>query len=357
MGGSSTASNSSTCGQCPGLELLYEQSRLPLVTVYSAVFVLALPANGLAAGLALLAARRGNVLAVYIFCLALCELLYVGTLPLWALYIQNKHRWALARRTCRLTAFVFFCNMYASILLLCCMACDRALALAHPLASRARRRPLTAALVCTVVLVLVGVVHGQVLVGLPEVGRNDTCFDELPIDATTAGYYYARFALGFAVPLGVLAAATWSIRRSVQRSLGLSAACKARARRLAAAVLLLFLGCFAPYHVVLLLRAAAYSYYHDCCPTLCAFEKRLYTAFVAFLCLCTVSSVADPVLYVLVSDHLRQEAGRLRGCWWLTSRGTEVTQLTGSKDLEEPRSPGAPSGGQLCPLDSLYEDI
>ncbi|XP_066130363.1 probable G-protein coupled receptor 132 [Saccopteryx bilineata] len=315
----------------------YEASRVLVVVVYSAVCVLGLPANCLTAWLTLLQALQGSVLAVYLFCLALCELLYASTLPLWVLYVQNQHRWALGPWACKVTGYVFFCNLYVSILFLCCVSCDRFVAVVYALESRGRRRRSTAVLISLSVFLLVGLVHSPVF----EMEDEGTCFEKVPLDDRTARYYYARFTVGFALPLSVIAFTNHRIFQSIKRSEGLSAAQKARVRHTAIAVVVIFLACFAPYHLVLLTKAAAFSYYSGHSGSTCAFEVSLCTVSVVFLCLTTVNSVADPIIYVLATDHSRQEVSRIRGKWKSWSTKTEMVKLTWSKDSEEVRPPAS----------------
>lgn len=59
-------------------------------------------------------------------------------------------------------------------------------------------------------------------------------------------------------------------------------------------------GLLRPHHLVLLIKAAAFSYARQ--DPVCAFEIRLYTASVVFLSLATVNSVADPIIYVLAAN-------------------------------------------------------
>lgn len=323
----------------------FEESRVFAVAVYSGVCALGLPANCLTAGLALREARRGSVLAVYLCGLALCELLYAATLPLWVLYVQNRHCWTLGLWACRATAYVFFCNLYVSILLLCCISCDRFVAVVYALESRGRRRRRTAALLSAAAFLLVGLVHYPVF----QMDGGGTCFETLPVDDRVARYYYSRFALGFALPLCVIAVTNHRIFRAVGRSAGLSTARKARVRHTAMAVVAIFLACFAPYHLVLLLKAAAFSYYGGDRDALCRLEARVCTASVVFLCLTTVNSVADPILYVLATDHSRQEVSRIRRKWTVWSARTEAAKLTCLKDSEERPSPVSLAGSCLLP--------
>ncbi|XP_011376023.1 probable G-protein coupled receptor 132 isoform X1 [Pteropus vampyrus] len=315
--------------------LSFEVSRVFVVAVYCSVFSLGLPANCLTAWLTLLQALQGNVLAVYLFCLALCELLYASTLPLWVIYVQNQHRWTLGPGACKVTGYIFFCNLYVSILFLCCVSCDRFVAVVYALESRGRRRQRTAVLVCVSVFLLVGLVHYPVF----QMDVKDTCFETAPPNGQIARYYYLRFAVGFALPLSIIAFTNHRIFRSVRRSEGLSPAQKAGVKRTAIAVVAIFLVCFAPYHLVLLAKAAAFSYYGGDAGPLCAFETRLCTVSVMFLCLSTVNSVADPIIYVLATGHSRQEVSRIHREWKERYSHTDAAELARSKGSGEAQSP------------------
>ncbi|XP_004645469.2 probable G-protein coupled receptor 132 [Octodon degus] len=350
----------------------FNDSRVTLLVVYSVVCALGLPANCLTAWLTLLQVLQGNVLAVYLFCLALCELLYISTLPLWVVYIQNQHQWTLGLRACRVTAYIFFCNIYISILLLCCISCDRFTAVVYALEIRGRRRRRTAVLICTGIFVLVGLVYQPVFY---MEAVNGTCFEPLRMNTSIAGYHYARFAVGFALPLCVIAFTNHRISHSIKLSGGLTTAQKARVKHSALAVVLIFLICFAPYHVVLLVKAAAFSYHRGDRDAVCALETSLYTASVVFLCLSTVNSVADPIIYVLATDHSRQEVAKIHQGWKKWSMKIEDTRLSQWKDSEEMHSPptlahnctfptpGDPPGpqpaewGSLCSLEIPTEEF
>nr|XP_008506002.1 PREDICTED: probable G-protein coupled receptor 132 [Equus przewalskii]XP_008506003.1 PREDICTED: probable G-protein coupled receptor 132 [Equus przewalskii]XP_008506004.1 PREDICTED: probable G-protein coupled receptor 132 [Equus przewalskii]XP_008506005.1 PREDICTED: probable G-protein coupled receptor 132 [Equus przewalskii]XP_008506006.1 PREDICTED: probable G-protein coupled receptor 132 [Equus przewalskii] len=319
----------------------FEESRVFLVVVYGAVCALGLPANCLTAWLTLLQALQGNVLAVYLFCLALCELLYISTLPLWILYIWKQHRWTLGLWACKVTGYIFFCNLYVSILFLCCISCDRFMAVVYALESRGRRQQKTAILISASVFVLVGLVHYPVF----QMEEKGTCFETLPMTSKIASYYYSRFTVGFAIPLAIIAFTNQRIFRSVKLSVGLSAARKAKVKNLATAVVVIFLVCFAPYHVVLLIKAIAFSYYQGDEDSVCAFEGSLYTVSVVFLCLSTVNSVADPIIYVLASRS-RQEAFGIHKVWKKWSTKMDVTC---SKDSEEVQLPMSLANGHMSP--------
>ncbi|KAL6088045.1 hypothetical protein STEG23_021279 [Scotinomys teguina] len=303
------------------------------MVVYSVVCMLGLPANCLTAWLTLLQVLQRNVLAVYLFCLSLSELLYISTLPLWILYIRNQHNWNLGSQACKVTAYIFFCNIYVSILLLCCISCDRYLAVVYALESRGHRHQKTAIFISVCVFALVGLVNYPVF-NVPM--EKSSCFEPLRMDTQIATYHYLRFTFGFAVPLVTLVFTNHQVFRSINLSTSLSAAQKAKVKRLVITVVTIFLVCFAPYHLVLLIKAVSFSLSRGDTAAVCAFENRLYTVSVVFLCLSTVNSVADPIIYVLVTDHSRQEVSRIHTGWKNWSTKTDVTYL---KDSEDTRSP------------------
>lgn len=360
---STSVPSSETC------HVSYEESRVVLVVVYSAVCLLGLPANCLTAWLTLLQVLQRNVLAVYLFCLSLCELLYISTVPLWIIYIQNQHKWNLGPQACKVTAYIFFCNIYISILLLCCISCDRYMAVVYALESRGHRHQRTAVTISACVILLVGLVNYPVFDMKVE---KSFCFEPLRMNSKIAGYHYLRFTFGFAIPLGILAFTNHQIFRSIKLSDSLSAAQKNKVKRSAIAVVTIFLVCFAPYHVVLLVKAASFSFYQGDMDAVCAFESRLYTVSMVFLCLSTVNSVADPIIYVLGTDHSRQEVSRIHTGWkkWSTK-----TYVTCSKDSEETHlptelsntytfpNPAHPPGSQpaklglLCSPERLPEEL
>ncbi|KAK5879509.1 hypothetical protein CesoFtcFv8_022617 [Champsocephalus esox] len=286
-------------------ELPYGEARLPLLLLYTAVLTVGLPANLLTVGLTWLQVRRNNVLAVYLLSLSLCDLTYLSTLPLWAVYVSAGHCWPWSSLACKLTGYVFFTNMYISISLLCCVSCDRYVAVVFSLESIGLRRQRLAALLVLAVVLLVGAAHLPVFTmreGDAAEGER-RCFE--PSGAVT-GFSYVRFLLGFLLPLLVLLGANRGVLSSVRHSTGLRRQQKQRVGRLAAAVVLLFLVCFGPYHVILLLRAAPPL---RATPPLqaCLMERRLYTSYIVALGLSTVNSAANPLLYVLSSTSIRRD--------------------------------------------------
>ncbi|CAJ1077843.1 probable G-protein coupled receptor 132b [Xyrichtys novacula] len=298
-------------------ELPFEDGRLPLVFLYSAVLAVGFPANVLTVYLTWLQMKRKNVLGVYLWSLSMCDLIYLCTLPLWAIYVGANHEWPWSSMVCKLTGYIFFNNMYISIFLLCCISCDRYVAVIYSIESRGLRRRRFAFLITIAITLVVAVGHTPVFTmqeGDVEEGEH-RCFEPSQSSATVTGFNYARFIIGFLLPLLVLVVTNRGVLANVQRSTGLHQKQKERVRWLAVAVVVLFLVCFAPYHIILLVRAVLFHF-----PQLdngtCLFERTLYTPYTISLGLSTINSAINPILYVLSSDNIRKELrrGLLQAC-------------------------------------------
>nr|XP_033806671.1 probable G-protein coupled receptor 132 [Geotrypetes seraphini] len=291
----------------------YEYSAKAIVATYSIVFALGVPANCLTAWLTMLNIRRHNVLSVYLFSLSITELMYLSTLPLWMMYIQNGHQWKYGSAACKITGYIFFNNIYISISILCCISIDRFVGVVYSLESRGIRLQKTAKAIVGSIYLVVALVYIPVFYMTEgETSNHTTCFETLPMQSTVASFNYARFMIGFVIPLMILIFTNWKITKTIRISDSLDEQQKAKVKHLAIAIIAIFLICFAPYHAVLLIRAILFSLYPN---NTCWFEEKIYTISAMFLCLATVNSVADPFIYVLVSENVRKDICRGLSKW------------------------------------------
>lgn len=315
----------------------YSQDRIPLVVLYSTVLVVGLPANLATVYLTFLQVRRKNVLGIYLLSLSLCDLTYLLTLPLWGVYVSSGHQWPFSSLACKVTGYVFFNNMYISIFLLCCISADRYVAVVYAVESRGLRRQRLAAAICVAVWLVVALGHMPVFTMREgEAGRGARhCFEPGQSTASVTGFNYARFCVGFAAPLAVLAGTNRAILANVQASTGLRPCQKEKVRYLAVAVVLLFLVCFGPYHIILLMRAITFHFPQQ---ETCHFENRVYTPYTISLGLSTVNSAVNPILYVLSSDNIRREIARGlaslrdRTVFWQCSTDSSQHKMNNSSD-------------------------
>lgn len=312
-----TEINGNLSTNCP---LPYDEGRIPLLVLYITVLLVGLPANIATIYLTIRKVQRNNVLAIYLLSLSLTDFTYLLTLPVWAVYVSNSHRWQWSPLACQVTGYVFFTNMYISIFLLCCISIDRYIAVIYALETHGLRHQKLATFVSIAVSGVVGLGHAPVF-SMPmnnHAQGQDRCFEPSQSTATITGYNYARFSVGFLAPLVVLIYTNHRILAGIRASASITVHQKQKVRRLVMVVVLLFLLCFGPYHILLLLRAISFHF-----PSLhgdCHFEQHVYTPYVISLGLSTINSAANPVLYMLSSDNIKIEiqgcvTGLRRRCW------------------------------------------
>ncbi|XP_061469264.1 probable G-protein coupled receptor 132 isoform X2 [Rhineura floridana] len=297
---------------CNSTDMPYEDSRHLLVVVYSIVFIVGIPTNCLTALLTLIQIGKGTITAIYLFGLSLCELMYLSTIPLWIIYVQNDHKWTMGTLSCKVTGYIFFCNIYISILLLCCVSVDRYVAVVYALESRGIRRQRIAAVVTVALFGTVAVIYCPVFFRDDIQDLNSTTCYETPLNSHLVYYNITRFLVGFLIPFALLLFMNYKIFQSIKSSCSLSPSQKAKVKYLAIAIISIFVVCFAPHHFVLLVKSVLFFLYPD---EMCRFERDIYTTSVVFLCFSTANSVADPFIYVLVSENAQREIDRIfRAC-------------------------------------------
>lgn len=287
-----------------------------LMSTYIIAFIFGLIFNVITLGPIWQQMRRQNVLGVFLLNLSISDILFLFTMPLWINYYRWDHHWQLGVVSCSIAGFFYYSNMYISIYLLCCISVDRCLMVTFPLRSKTHRTSRCAWVQCAVVYIIVVAMHIVVLVhdnltdAHDEKNNNDRCYETYPMQWPVALFNLIRVGVGFLIPLLVLAVSYWRVLATVGQSPGLSAQAKRKVRLLSYGVIGIFSFCFAPYHILLLARSLVFFYNsEDTLPQgiYCTFEQSLHFTFSCTLALSSLNCVVDPVLYVLVSNGVRED--------------------------------------------------
>ena len=287
-----------------------------LMSIYILVFIFGLVFNVLTLGPIWQQVRRQNILGIFLLNLSLSDLLFLFTMPLWINYYHMDHNWKLGVMSCSVAGFFYYSNMYISIYLLCCISVDRCIVVTYPLRSKTQRTSRYAWVMCVVVYAVVVAMHIMVLIkdnlkdAHDDVNNNDRCYETYPMETPIAMFNLIRVAIGFLLPLLVLAVSYWKVLATVGQSPGLTAQAKRKVRMLSFGVIGIFSICFAPYHILLLARSLAFFFYSenkDPNGSYCKFEQKMHFFFSCTLALSSLNCVVDPVLYALVSNGIREE--------------------------------------------------
>ncbi|XP_077579477.1 G protein-coupled receptor 184 [Stigmatopora nigra] len=284
-----------------------------LMSVYIIAFIFGLVFNILTLGPIIQQVRRQNVLGIFLLSLSFSDILFIFTMPLWINYYRQNHHWQLSVASCSVAGFFYYSNMYISIYLLCCISVDRCLAVTYPLRAKTQRTSRCVWAQCLSVYVGVATLHITVLFNdnLADAhdSQDDRCYETYPMERPVAMFNLLRVAVGFLLPLLVLVLSYGRVLSTVGRSPGLSPQVKTKVRALSFGVIGIFSVCFAPYHVLLLARSLVFYRSDSTEPDggYCQFEQKTHFPFSCALALSSLNCVVDPVLYVLVSNGVRED--------------------------------------------------
>lgn len=303
-----------------------------LMSVYIVVFVFGLIFNILTLGPIWQQMRRQNILGIFLLNLSFSDMLFIFTIPLWINYYFQNHHWQLGVVSCSIVGFFYYSNMYISIYLLCCISVDRCIVVSYPLRHKTHRTTCSAWAQCVTIYIVVAVMHIFVLFSdnlkdvHDDVNNNDRCYETYPMEKPIALFNLLRVGVGFFLPLLVLAVSYWRVLATVGQSPGLSSQTKRKVRLLSYGVIGIFSICFAPYHILLLIRSLFFLYSSDDMTSggsYCQFEQKVHFFFSFTLALSSLNCVVDPVLYVLVSNGVQEEVRHC--CRWPRRTQTDTS--------------------------------
>ncbi|XP_018515799.1 P2Y purinoceptor 4 [Lates calcarifer] len=278
---------------------------------YSLVFVVGFVLNAAALWM-FLKMRPWNPSTVYMFHLALSDFLYVLSLPTLIYYYANRSHWPFGVATCKIVRFLFYANLYCSILFLTCISVHRYLGICHPIKALTLVKSRHAHLVCGMVWAMVTMCLVPNLIFVTTSRRdNDTlCHDTTSQQAFEEYVDYSSvvMVLLFGVPFMVIVVCYCLMARALCRPRrGLSASPQSQASRqksikLIIVVLVVFAVSFVPFHITRTL------YYTSRVLNLnCKFLNIVNFTYKITRPLASVNSCIDPILYFLAGDHYRSK--------------------------------------------------
>ncbi|XP_061565789.1 G-protein coupled receptor 4 [Cololabis saira] len=283
-----------------------------LTFIYGVIFSVGLPSNLLSLwGLYQLGrSGGGGCQLVYILNLLLSDLLQLLTLPLWILYLQGGHCWPHGQLTCELVGYVFYVNIYASVMFLCLIAMDRCLAIVYPLSSRRVRTVRVAAVSGVAVWTLTFLFCLSGL--LPSVFDSDRllCLEQYPVSPRYAHFKIITVVLGFLLPCTILGYTSAHIGVTLRRSPSLSSHERRRIVGILVVITVNFIVVFGPYHLVGGYRFASLLQTDDPCE----FERSIFLVYRLCYGLTSLNTLLDPLFYIFLCPDARLELQRSLPC-------------------------------------------
>ncbi|XP_060922628.1 cysteinyl leukotriene receptor 1-like [Limanda limanda] len=257
--------------------------------------------------------RRGSSACVVMMNLALSDASFSLTLPVRAFYYLTDGVWKFPDWLCQLCGYSFYVNIYSSIFFLTLLSLLRWLAVTQPLQHSSQVTPTRTMLVCVGIWVFVGAAVSPLLLkGTTERSGSPRCFE--PNDDSSRKVLrilnYVSLAVGFLLPLLTIILCYSSLIRHLMAGSSLSSNqsgnshhhTRKRSVHLVSMVIVTFLFCFLPYHVMRSVHLHA-----DWKKWPCKVTVALRRAVVVTLCLAALSSVFNPLLYYYSAKKFRED--------------------------------------------------
>ncbi|XP_056121964.1 cysteinyl leukotriene receptor 2 [Rhinichthys klamathensis goyatoka] len=258
--------------------------------------------------------------------LLLSDLMMVCSLPFRAAYYLMSSHWAFGDVTCRIMSYVFYINMYGSVYLLAVLSVVRFVAIVKPFVYVRWQTSRRAWTICIVIWLIVA------LMSIPLLGAGTSvesgrikCLELNPSQlGTIIALNRGVLFLGFVVPFAVISvcyifAAFYLLKLKKTRKNQRSQFNHKKSCSLVIIVLLIFLACFMPYHVVrTLFLEAEMDVINNGFGESCDYIESLRKAAVITHVLASGNSCLDPVLFFFVGENFinfwRQNTPRRQSC-------------------------------------------
>ncbi|XP_061599137.1 B2 bradykinin receptor-like [Cololabis saira] len=264
-----------------------------------------------------------TVAEIYLSNLAAADLILVSCLPFWAVNIYNDFDWPFGLFMCKAVNVGIKLNVYCSIYFLVLVSIDRYIALVHAMSHGRARRPKFAKLGCLLtwgfglVLSIPTFIFRQVK-HFPEYGVH-ACYLEYPSYTVGLGYDGMLIIISFIVPISIISFCTLRIIQALktQKMERFNAEkTEQKATTLVLVVLLAFVICWVPFHLVTILDVLERAGVVGGCLLTSALEisNQIFT-YLSFF-----NSVLNPILYVIVGKNFRKKAGELFKQWSMKRR-------------------------------------
>ncbi|XP_005752605.1 C-C chemokine receptor type 9a [Pundamilia nyererei] len=257
--------------------------------------------------------RLKTMTDVYLLNLAVADLLFLVTLPLWA--AEASHSWIFGTSLCKINSALYKVNLFSSMLLLTCISVDRYIAIVQTTKAHNSQveRLRCSRLVCAGVwlLALLLATPELVFAAPAKVESQDYCRMVFPThlgNNTKILVLSLQVSMGFCLPFIVMAFCYSVIVATLLKTQGFQ---KHKAMRVILAVVVAFVVSQLPYNSVLVMEAVqASNITITNCDHLNAFDK----AGQVLKSLAYMHACLNPFLYVFVGSRFRRDVVHLLRC-------------------------------------------
>lgn len=319
-----------------------------MCVLYTFIFIVGLAANALVLWVNVRAQRDStprHETHMYIAHLAVADLCVCVTLPVWVSSLAQHGHWPFGEVACKLTHLMFSVNLFSSIFFLACMSVDRYLSVTRHGDNEggARRKlirrgacvgvwllALVASIPDTYFLRAVKSTHGDMMLCRPV-------YPEENPREWMVGVQLSFILLGFVLPFPVIAVFYALLARAFSRSSTSSSSASSTveqerrvSRRVILAYIVVFLGCWGPYHGVLLADSLSQL---GLVPLTCGLENVIFVALHLTQCLSLLHCCFNPILYNFINRNYRYDL--MKAFIFKYSTRTGLARLIDASNMSE----------------------
>ncbi|KAK6478629.1 type-1 angiotensin II receptor-like [Huso huso] len=320
--------------------------------VYSFIFVVGVLGNSMVVAVIYSYVKIKTVANVFMLNLALADLTFLITLPLWAAYTALGYNWHFGGFLCKLSTGLVTFNLYATIFLLTCLSIDRYLAIVHPVRSRPRRTLVYSRITCIIIWVFAFVLsvptmcfRDVILITNPNISVCAFLYKDASLNRVLVGMGFVKSILGFLIPFVIIITCYCLIGKTL---LGAYQVQKSKARndevlKMLAAVVASFFICWVPHQIFHFMDILVHLKVIKACKLIDIVD----TALPFTICIAYFNSCLNPIFYGFVKKHFRRKLLQLLKCTSplkahpslstkmssLSYRGSETLHLTANKSI------------------------
>nr|XP_033814341.1 type-1 angiotensin II receptor [Geotrypetes seraphini]XP_033814342.1 type-1 angiotensin II receptor [Geotrypetes seraphini]XP_033814343.1 type-1 angiotensin II receptor [Geotrypetes seraphini]XP_033814344.1 type-1 angiotensin II receptor [Geotrypetes seraphini] len=279
-------------------------------TLYSIIFVVGVFGNTSVILVISCYMKLKTVASIFLLNLALADLCFLFTLPLWATYTAMHYHWPFGSFLCKFSAAAVTFNLYTSVFLLMCLSIDRYLAIVHPMKARLQRTMFLARLISVIIWLMAclaslpALIYRKILI--LENTNATICALLYPSNSSyyLVGVGLTKNILGFLIPFVVISTSYTLIGKALKNAYQIQ---RHKPRnddifRMIVAIVLVFFLCWIPHQIFtfldILLQLKVINN--------CNIEDVVDTGMPFTICIAYFNSCLNPFFYGFFGKNFRK---------------------------------------------------
>ncbi|XP_056324211.1 chemokine XC receptor 1 [Danio aesculapii] len=255
---------------------------------YAIIFFISILGNGFLIGALTCYEDVKRATNLFMFCLALFDLLFTLTLPFWS--AEFLHHWVFGDVVCKIMTGAYFVGIYGSLILLTTMTLDRFVVVvvrSYWLTRSRRLKCAKGACIGAWIISLIACLRDSVSAKVQDIHIENYSCQSISTTDEKFGYY-AQLILLFFVPFAVI---VFCYAKILLTFMSTSTKQKSRTVILVLCIVVAFFICWGPYHIIVVLMSI---YDFDACK-----HYELHIAFIVCRILAFSHCCINPALYIV----------------------------------------------------------